>query len=76
MNRAQLEQRISTTESRLLASKLKDHARVNNMGWGYGMRCVKMPSFNRTDRIQERLDELKRQLKALDDVPATGITRR
>lgn len=58
-----IKEKISALESKLYESKLKDHARINGLGWGYAMRCVKMPSFTRTDNIQKRLDELKEKAK-------------
>ena len=54
-----LSEKISELESKIYQSKLKDHERINNLGWGYGMRCVKMPKFTRTDNLIERLEKLK-----------------
>ena len=63
MTTDQLNKKISDLESKIYESKLKDHARINRMGWGYGMRCVKMPSFTRTDNLINRLEYLKEQLQ-------------
>lgn len=64
MPKKTLSEKISALESKLYESKLKDHARINSIGWGYGMRCVKMPSFTRTDNIEARLKTLKAQAQA------------
>jgi hypothetical protein len=53
------EQKISELESKIYQQQLKDHAKINAMGWGYGMRCVKMPSFTQSDRLRERMEKLK-----------------
>lgn len=56
-----IDEKISELESKLFDQTLKDHARINRIGWGYGMRCVKMPKFTRADALKERLDNLKEQ---------------
>ena len=54
-----IEEKISKLESKIFESTLKDHQKLNNLGWGYGMRCTKMPSFTRTDNLQAKLKILK-----------------
>ena len=40
----------------------------SNLGWGSGMRKVKLVSFNKEDNIQYELDLLEKELKQLMEV--------
>lgn len=56
-----IDEKISELESKLFEQTCKDNERVNGLGWGYAMRCVKMPKFTRADTLKERLRHLKNQ---------------
>ena len=36
-----LQQRLEYLEDRLYKETLAEHERINNIGWGHAMRCVK-----------------------------------
>lgn len=54
-------EKIAELETKIYISSLKDHEKINNLGWGYSMRCVKLPKFTRTDNLKEKLKVLKNQ---------------
>ena len=60
-----IKNRIEKLEEKLFEEKLNSHRKINNLGWGYGMRCVKMPTFTKEDRIEKRIEELKIKLEYL-----------
>lgn len=63
-----IDEKIIELESKLFDQTIKDNERVSRIGWGYGMRCVKMPKFTRADALKERLDKLKQQKSNLQPV--------
>jgi hypothetical protein len=55
-------------EDRLYQEKLRSHQKINNLGWGYGMRCVKMPSFRKEDEIRDKIEEIDKKIDELKNV--------
>jgi hypothetical protein len=60
-----IQEKISELESKLYEQNCKDNERINRLGWGYGMRCVKMPKFTRADALKEKIENLKMKLHEL-----------
>ena len=56
----------SDLEHRLYEEQLRQHQRINNMGWGYGMRHAKLNfSTTKEDRLQERIEKIDKQIAEL-----------
>lgn len=61
---ARLHERLSELETKLFEAQCEEHRKLNNMGWGHSMRCVKCGiSTTKTDRIKERIKKCKEQIK-------------
>ena len=66
----QLIHRIKKTEEALQRERAKNNGIISRAGWGAGMRRVRIgPSFGRENRLEERIERYKKQLKEL----GTGI---
>ena len=53
----------SDLEHRLYLEQCRQHERINNMGWGYGMRHAKLNfSTTKEDRLQERIEKIDKQI--------------
>lgn len=64
--RDKLKAKLSDLESKLLDERLKQHEKLNRMGWGHAMRHVKCSiSITREDRLKERIEEIKKQINNL-----------
>lgn len=62
-----LQARLSKLEDDLFEEKCKQHAKLNNMGWGHAMRNVRCSiSTKREDSIKERIEKVKKQIKELE----------
>lgn len=62
-----LQQRLEYLEDRLYKETLAEHERINNMGWGHAMRCVKSSiSFSKSDKTRAQIEKVKQQLKNYD----------
>lgn len=56
----------SDLENRLYEEKLREHQRIKNMGWGYGMRHAKLNfSTTKEDRLQARIEKIDKQIAEL-----------
>lgn len=61
-----LQGKLSDLESKLYEANLEEHARLNRMGWGHGMRCVKCSiSTTKSDKIKERIKKCKSEIESL-----------
>lgn len=60
--------RRDSLEGRLMKEKLRLHKQISNLGWGAGMRRVKIsPSFSKEDSLQEKLNNVIQQIKELQN---------
>lgn len=56
----------SDLEHKLYEEQVRQHQRINNMGWGYGMRHAKINfSTTKEDRLQERIEKIDKQIAEL-----------
>ncbi len=56
----------SDLEHKLYEEQVRQHQRINNMGWGYGMRHAKLNfSTTKEDRLQERIEKIDKQIAEL-----------
>lgn len=56
----------SDLEHKLYEEQLRQHQRINNMGWGYGMRHAKLNfSTTKEDRLQARIEKIDKQIAEL-----------
>lgn len=56
----------SDLEHKLYEEQCRQHERINNMGWGYGMRHAKLNfSTTKEDRLQERIEKIDKQIAEL-----------
>ena len=56
----------SDLEHRLYLEQCRQHERINNMGWGYGMRHAKLNfSTTKEDRILQRIEKVEKQIEEL-----------
>lgn len=63
-----LQQRLSYLLCRLHDETIEEHKKINNMGWGHAMRCVKSSiSFSKSDKTRAQIEKVKQQLKELDN---------
>lgn len=61
-----LQQRLAYLEDRLYKETLAEHERINSMGWGHAMRCVKCSiSTSKSDKTRGQIEKVKQQLKEL-----------
>lgn len=61
-----LQEKLSKLNDRLYQVKLDENQKINNMGWGTGMRCTKVSiSFRRSDALKEKIEEVTNQLELL-----------
>lgn len=57
----------SDLEHRLYLEQYRQHERINNMGWGYGMRHAKLNfSTTKEDRLQARIEKIDKQIAELN----------
>lgn len=57
----------SDLEHRLYLEQCRQHERINNMGWGYGMRHAKLNfSTTKEDRLQARIEKIDKQIAELN----------
>lgn len=60
--------RRDSLEERLMNEKLRLHKQISNLGWGAGMRRVKItPSFRKEDSLLEKLNNVNLQIKELQN---------
>lgn len=52
-------------EDKLYETKLKENAQCESIGWGYAMKRVKLPSFNKSTRIRNKIEEIDILIKEL-----------
>ena len=63
-----LKRKLFDLESKLYAEQGRQHEMLNRRGWGYGMTHSKIGfSTRREDSIKERIEEVKEQIKALEN---------
>lgn len=63
-----LKRKLFDLESKLYAEQGRQREMLNRRGWGYGMRHSKIGfSTRREDSIKERIEEVKEQIKALEN---------
>lgn len=56
----------SDLENKLYEEQLRQHQRINSMGWGYGMRHAKLNfSTTKEDRLQARIEKIDKQIAEL-----------
>lgn len=56
----------SDLEHKLYEEQVRQHQRINNMGWGYGMRHAKLNfSTTKEDRLQARIEKIDKQIAEL-----------
>lgn len=66
MTLEKLKHKLSDLESKLIDAQIAEHERLNNMGFGYGMRHAKINfSTRKSDRIKERIAKVKQQIEDL-----------
>ena len=64
----QLKSRIKRTEEALNKEYRRNIEKVACVGWGSGMRKVRIgPSFRRESELEERLSSYKEQLKKMEE---------
>ena len=64
-NIEKLKERLNKLESSLFEAQLNEHERINNMGFGYGMRHSKINfSTSKTDHIKEQIKGIKIQIES------------
>lgn len=53
-------------EEKLHQETIREHQRINNMGWGYGMRHSKIGfSTTKSDRLRERIKKIDQHIKKI-----------
>ena len=63
-----LKRKLSELESKLFDERCRQNTSLNNRGGGYGMRHSKIGfSTRREDSIKERIEEVKQQIKTLEN---------
>lgn len=63
-----LRTKLSVLEDKLYSEQCRQHEQINRMGWGHAMRNVKFSiSTTREDRLKERISELKKRIKELEN---------
>lgn len=63
-----LKRKLFDLESKLYAEQGRQREILNRRGWGYGMTHSKIGfSTRREDSIKERIEEVKEQIKALEN---------
>ena len=63
-----LRSKLSALEDKLYSEQCRQHEQINRMGWGHAMRNVKFSiSTTREDRLKERISELKKRIKELEN---------
>ena len=61
-----LQEKKSDLEHRLYLEQCRQHERINNMGWGHGMRHAKLNfSTTKEDRILQRIEKVEKQIEEL-----------
>lgn len=61
-----LKEKKSDLEHKLYLEQCRQHERINNMGWGYGMRHSKLNfSTTKEDRLLERIEKVEKQIAEL-----------
>ena len=61
-----LQQRLAYLEDRLYKETLAEHERINSMGWGHAMRCVKCGiSTSKSDKTRAQIEKVQQQLSEL-----------
>lgn len=61
-----LKAKLHDLEIKLYEERIKQHKKLNGMGWGHAMRCVKCSiSTTREDRLKEKIEEIKKQINNL-----------
>ncbi len=62
-----LQRRLARLEESLFREQQRLHGKINNIGWGTGMRCTKCtPSFRREDEIKGKIEGVKSELTKLN----------
>lgn len=63
-----LRRKLSDLESKLFEERCRQNEMLERRGWGYGMTHSKIGfSTRREDSIKERIEEVKEQIKALEN---------
>ena len=61
-----LQKRLAYLEDRLYKETLAEHERINSMGWGHAMRCVKCSiSTSKSDKTRAQIEKVQQQLSEL-----------
>lgn len=64
MTREKLYAKLEKLECRLHQEQSRLYQQINNIGWGAGMRRVRVtPSFAKEDAIKRQIEKVKEQLK-------------
>lgn len=66
---AKLRERLDALKSKLYDAECEENRKINNMGWGHAMRCVKCSiSTTKSDRIKERIEKCEAQIEELESL--------
>jgi hypothetical protein len=61
-----LRSKLADLESKLYEEQCKQYAKINRMGWGHAMRCVKCSiSTTREEMLKERISEVANRIKEI-----------
>lgn len=64
-----LKRKLSEFESKLYEERCRQNTKLNNRGFGYGMKHSKIGfSTRREDSIKERIEKVKEQIKQLSNI--------
>ena len=50
-------------EDKYYEACIKENQQIENMGWGYGMRRVKMPALNKSTKYRNKIEEINKLIK-------------
>lgn len=63
-----LKNKLSELETKLYIAQCEENRKLNNMGFGYGMRHSKINvSTTKSDKIKERIKKVKDEIKNLTE---------
>lgn len=59
-----LQSRKENLEEKYYEACQKEHERINNMGWGYGMRNAKINfSTRKSDELREKIEKCNKEIQ-------------
>lgn len=63
-----LKNKLSELESKLYNAQCEENRKMNNMGFGYGMRHTKINvSTRKSDKIKEHIKKVEQEIKILTE---------